>query len=213
MKESIVIERLEAYGAKRWQSGDDDRLYFSEQVKRDALQLELLFYGTGNVSKAYLRGDAISNREGRRLMNALRETRAYLDLKTGEIASHTRHAKLSVLFDNELTALMTGLRDYLNEMRELRVWFFVEQPYEFLDGVDHLDEYHLSDTQDAYYQAVANELTGQSDTEYRVTLASLRRSIDTTGWFIANDSDATKEVAGRVFEDGQFWIRKESTIA
>ena len=73
------IDELEAYGFKRWQKGEFDRLY----INADQLGLECKYYKTGNIKSAWFNGDEISNSEGYRMKAA----KTYIDVATGEVIS------------------------------------------------------------------------------------------------------------------------------
>lgn len=92
------IERLNAYGRKmeerkmkdkaikimvdegatRW-TKKGDRLYLND-IAREVIGLELDHYKTGNIRRAYLAGEKISNSRGGRIEQEIK--RAYVDVET-----------------------------------------------------------------------------------------------------------------------------------
>lgn len=73
------IEALEKVGFNRWTKNGMDRLYAS----KEAMQLELTYYKTGNISSAALMGEKISNSRARKLIGE----KIYIDVETGELTS------------------------------------------------------------------------------------------------------------------------------
>lgn len=73
------IEALEKAGFNRWTKAGMDRLYAS----KEAMQLELTYYKTGNISSAALMGEKISNSRARKLIGE----KIYIDVETGELTS------------------------------------------------------------------------------------------------------------------------------
>lgn len=73
------IEALEKVGFNRWTKNGMDRLYAS----KEAMQLELTYYKTGNISSAALMGEKISNSRARKLIGE----KIYIDVETEELTS------------------------------------------------------------------------------------------------------------------------------
>lgn len=73
------IEALEKAGFNRWTKNGMDRLY----ATKEAMQLELTYYKTGNISSASLMGEKISNGRARKLIGE----KIYIDVETGELTS------------------------------------------------------------------------------------------------------------------------------
>lgn len=73
------IEALEKVGFNRWTKNGMDRLYAS----KEAMQLELTYYKTGNISSAALMGEKISNSRARKLIGE----KIYIDVETEELIS------------------------------------------------------------------------------------------------------------------------------
>ena len=84
MKKALAeaLQDLKAYG-KVWVGGKHKRLYLGAK----ALGLELDYYHTGNISRAWVNGEDISNCEARRILGA----GAYIDLVSGEFIDDRRH--------------------------------------------------------------------------------------------------------------------------
>ena len=71
------IEKAIEAGARRWTRGEHDRLY----VKPELLGLECEYYKTGNVKRAYWRGNETSNCDANRILAAS----IWYDLNTDKI--------------------------------------------------------------------------------------------------------------------------------
>ena len=82
VKSAEALQDLKAYG-KVWVGGKHKRLYLNAK----ALGLKLDYYHTGNVSRAWVNGEDISNCEARRILGA----GAYIDLVSGEVIDDRRH--------------------------------------------------------------------------------------------------------------------------
>ena len=66
------IEELEKMGFKRWQKNGMDRMY----INASALGLTCTYYKTGNISRAWLNGEDISNSMAYKMKGA----KTYIDL-------------------------------------------------------------------------------------------------------------------------------------
>ena len=82
VKSAEALQDLKAYG-KVWVGGKHKRLYLNAK----ALGLKLDYYHTGNISRAWVNGEDISNCEARRILGA----GAYIDLVSGEVIDDRRH--------------------------------------------------------------------------------------------------------------------------
>ena len=82
VKSAEALQELKAYG-KVWVGGKHKRLYLNAK----ALGLKLDYYHTGNISRAWVNGEDISNCEARRILGA----GAYIDLVSGEVIDDRRH--------------------------------------------------------------------------------------------------------------------------
>ena len=82
VKSAEALQDLKAYG-KVWVGGKHKRLYLNAK----ALGLKLDYYHTGNISRAWVNGDDISNCEARRILGA----GAYIDMVSGEFIDDRRH--------------------------------------------------------------------------------------------------------------------------
>lgn len=93
----INFEKAATKGFTRWTKGGKDRLYFNIA---DNGTLDIDRYKSGNIHHAYLDGEKISNSRANRIL----ETRAYLDLKTGEtvIVSGDEHDLVADIFEKAL---------------------------------------------------------------------------------------------------------------
>lgn len=80
------IATLENYGATRWQKYGRDRLYVRRL--RDLLGIEIDRHNSGNIRKATLDGEVISNARARRLLDSL--DGAYVDLNGKKIVVEGR---------------------------------------------------------------------------------------------------------------------------
>lgn len=82
VKSAEALQDLKAYG-KVWVGGKHKRLYLNAK----ALGLKCDYYHTGNISRAWVNGEDISNCEARRILGA----GAYIDLVSGEFIDDRRH--------------------------------------------------------------------------------------------------------------------------
>lgn len=82
VKSAEALQDLKAYG-KVWVGGKHKRLYLNAK----ALGLKCDYYHTGNISRAWVNGEDISNCEARRILGA----GAYIDLVSGGVIDDRRH--------------------------------------------------------------------------------------------------------------------------
>ena len=82
VKSAEALQDLKAYG-KIWIGGAHKRLYLNAK----ALGLKCDYYHSGNISRAWVNGEDISNCEARRILGA----GAYIDLVSGEVIDDRRH--------------------------------------------------------------------------------------------------------------------------
>ena len=82
VKDAEALQELKAYG-KVWVGGKHKRLYLNAK----ALGLKCDYYHSGNISRAWVNGEDISNCEARRILGA----GAYIDLVSGEVIDDRRH--------------------------------------------------------------------------------------------------------------------------
>ena len=82
VKSAEALQDLKQYG-KIWIGGSHKRLYLNAK----ALGLKCDYYHSGNISRAWVNGEDISNCEARRILNA----GAYIDLVSGEVIDDRRH--------------------------------------------------------------------------------------------------------------------------
>ena len=82
VKSAEALQDLKAYG-KVWVGGYHKRLYLNAK----ALGLKCDYYHSGNISRAWVNGEDISNCEARRILNS----GAYIDLVSGDFIDDRRH--------------------------------------------------------------------------------------------------------------------------
>ena len=82
VKSAEALQDLKAYG-KVWVGGKHKRLYLNAKD----LGLKCDYYHSGNISRAWVNGEDISNCEARRILGA----GAYIDLVSGEFIDDRRH--------------------------------------------------------------------------------------------------------------------------
>lgn len=76
-----------SWGGKRWQKGDNDRIYLRGEAGRTLADLEVEKWGNGGyISKATLNGEEIRSNEAMRIKNYL--DNAYYNVKTGKIENN-----------------------------------------------------------------------------------------------------------------------------
>lgn len=81
VKSAEALQDLKQYG-KIWIGGSHKRLYLNAK----ALGLKCDYYHSGNISRAWVNGEDISNCEARRILGA----GAYIDLVSGEFIDDRR---------------------------------------------------------------------------------------------------------------------------
>ena len=82
VKSAEALQDLKAYG-KVWVGGKHKRLYLNAKD----LGLKCDYYHSGNISRAWVNGEDISNCEARRILGA----GAYIDMVSGEFIDDRRH--------------------------------------------------------------------------------------------------------------------------
>ena len=82
VKSAEALQDLKQYG-KIWIGGSHKRLYLNAK----ALGLKCDYYHSGNISRAWVNGEDISNCEARRILGA----GAYIDLVSAEFIDDRRH--------------------------------------------------------------------------------------------------------------------------
>lgn len=82
VKSAEALQDLKQYG-KIWIGGSHKRLYLNAK----SLGLKCDYYHSGNISRAWVNGEDISNCEARRILGA----GAYIDLVSGEVIDDRRH--------------------------------------------------------------------------------------------------------------------------
>ena len=82
VKSAEALQDLKQYG-KIWIGGAHKRLYLNAK----ALGLKCDYYRSGNISRAWVNGEDISNCEARRILGA----GAYIDLVSAEFIDDRRH--------------------------------------------------------------------------------------------------------------------------
>ena len=100
VKSAEALQDLKAYG-KVWVGGKHKRLYLNAKD----LGLKCDYYHSGNISRAWVNGEDISNCEARRILGA----GAYIDLVSGEFIDDRRHT-FRDNFGDKINALIT--RDF-----------------------------------------------------------------------------------------------------
>ena len=96
----INFEEAASKGFSRWTKGDKDRLYFNIA---DSGVLDIDRYKSGSISSSYLDGEKISHARANRIL----ATRAYMDLKNGEVivASGDEHDLVADAFEKALAQI------------------------------------------------------------------------------------------------------------
>lgn len=76
-----IIDSIKSFGNHWTKCGN--RYYLSNEFKFNAIGLEIERYNTGNICYASIKGEQISNSEGRRILDRI--AKCYVDLETGKI--------------------------------------------------------------------------------------------------------------------------------
>ena len=96
VKSAEALQDLKQYG-KIWIGGAHKRLYLNAK----ALGLKCDYYHSGNISRAWVNGEDISNCEARRILGA----GAYIDMVSGELCDD-RRGTFEDNFGNKIDALI-----------------------------------------------------------------------------------------------------------
>lgn len=75
----VVIEALQQLGGKEWIKDEFHRIYFNNLEKLYGLDCQ--YYKTGNIARASLNGEPISNSEARRILGCLCDLKVWFDVK------------------------------------------------------------------------------------------------------------------------------------
>ena len=75
---------LVSLGGKYWEKGNFKRVYFNFEVLLKVLGIEVDYYNTGNICSIYVGDEKWSNCQGKKLLDALRTSKVFYDLVTGE---------------------------------------------------------------------------------------------------------------------------------
>ena len=86
------LKILTELGGKHWEFKDKERVYFNYWLFEKLLQLEISYYGTGNVSSVCVEGEKWSNCQGKKLIECLKTSKLYYDLVTNEWRTDFRYA-------------------------------------------------------------------------------------------------------------------------
>lgn len=78
------IKTLIAIGGNEWIRSEKHRIYFNQIA--EIYGLKCSYYKTGNMSKATLNGEHISNSKARKLLSTIESGKVWFDVKTGEFA-------------------------------------------------------------------------------------------------------------------------------
>jgi len=79
--QSLVVSNMVAIGGREWIKNEMHRVYFNLDVTVPALGLVLSFYNTGNISRALLNGETISNCEATRILHSI-DGKIWYDVKS-----------------------------------------------------------------------------------------------------------------------------------
>ncbi len=90
------IETLKKIGGREWTKNGMHRIYFNDLPALYGLKCE--YYNTGNIRKATLDGEYISNSGARRLSTTLDLGKLWYDVPTGKyMATHLSEETVAVL--------------------------------------------------------------------------------------------------------------------
>ena len=88
-----IVKILGQHGGDLWRKNEFRRIYFDRAVIMKFGRLRLERYGTGNIFKATLRGERITNSEAYRYCGELNQGKFYYDLVKGGF--HIERVKLN----------------------------------------------------------------------------------------------------------------------
>jgi hypothetical protein len=109
---AIYLKALKQIGSE-WQKGSMHRIYFNDLASWYGLKLE--YYGTGNVSAAYLDGNKISNNYGTQLDTAFRLGKVWYDVSSSKFLSRDLDERYTKKIVAAIKTHVEGLVDELDE--------------------------------------------------------------------------------------------------
>lgn len=74
------VETLLKLGCKQWQKGNMNRIYLSETVLYQLLNIKVSYYSTGGISSFEQDGELLSNSQGGKILNSLAYCKFYYDI-------------------------------------------------------------------------------------------------------------------------------------
>lgn len=95
------MERLVAVGGNLWERGEMKRVYFNNLEELYGLELD--HYNTGNISRAKVDGEKISNNSARQLSYELRSGKVWFDLVAGEFGTKGLSDKVAAKLIERIT--------------------------------------------------------------------------------------------------------------
>lgn len=126
------FDSLTSYIGNRWNK-KGDRLYLTDEFMLAAIGLKYECYKTGNICRATLNGEKVSNTKAGKILSFLRFAKIHIDLETGELMNAGEYAEsiaaavnaalpsVEEKEDYRLDAVM--ISDLLDEMSSPRVDF------------------------------------------------------------------------------------------
>ena len=84
-----IKDKLISLGLKVWEKGDMERIYINHEQLKAVFGLDISFYKSGSIKKAFLNGEKLSNRQA----GLIFKQNIYFDIKqnqfvnTGELVS------------------------------------------------------------------------------------------------------------------------------
>lgn len=107
--QKFKVDTLTDLGCKRWQKNNMDRVYLSETLLHQLLDIKVTYYNTGNISSFSQNGEALSNTQGSKVLHSLAYCKFYYDLVSDSYAY--KHTQGCVDFHN---TVFKRLDEYLS---------------------------------------------------------------------------------------------------
>ena len=76
-------DKLIALGLKIWEKGEMERIYINSEHLEAVFGLEIAFYKSGSIKKAFLNGEKLSNRQA----GSLFKQNVYFDIKANQFVN------------------------------------------------------------------------------------------------------------------------------
>lgn len=109
------LDSLTSYIGNRWEK-KGDRLYLTDDFMLTAIGLKYECYKTGNICRATLNGEKVSNTKAGKIASFLRFAKIYVDLETGELMNAGEYTASIAAAVNSALPSVEEKEDYLPDV-------------------------------------------------------------------------------------------------